>query len=296
MSMSPDSGTDDATPTEVPVIAQEPGSPSSDEPWQASLDAGLRSDPTIQRYKSLTDFGHAFMEQRRKISEKGLILPKDDASAEQVREAMTAIGCPETAEAYDLGDFKPPEGLPWDDSVVKEMLPAFHKAGLTSQQARIVVDEFASQNAARMGTLATMSTDVEKAWGEEIRQEFGQALPVKIEAAQKAFRAATEGNEEVAKELSEARLPSGGRLGEHPGFVKMMAQIGERMGESDIPGGKGGRVGARTPAEAEARLTSLRSDKEWMERWANPEMAGHKQAADEYMELIRQMEPEEATE
>jgi len=72
-------------------------------------------------------------------------LPGEDATDEEKASFYKAMGKPDTAEAYEFVDTKLPEGVKRDEALTKFTKELFHKADLTSAQAKIIQGGYEEQ-------------------------------------------------------------------------------------------------------------------------------------------------------
>lgn len=100
------------------------------------LDAELATALKAKNLGTQNDLARAYLNLEKKIGEKGLIPPAADASDEEKAAFYNALGRPESPDKYDLGDFKPPEGMPWSEKRQSTALEGMHKLGLTPDQVK----------------------------------------------------------------------------------------------------------------------------------------------------------------
>lgn len=279
-----------ATPEEV---APEPSSATatngSTPPaprWQDGLNADLRQNETLSRYKSLDELGKAHLEARAKLSEKGLVLPKPDAKPEAWDEVYTALGRPEAPDKYDLGDWKAPEIQGWEEGIQKEALAVMHQAGLSNAQAKAVLSWYGDKLGAAQGAISEQQAQVVKQWGEQVGRKWGQASEAKLDLANRTFE--TYFPPDVRDAIAGAVTRDGGPLAEHPAFLEAMASIGDHLAEHQLLGDKEPRQHAKTPEEASHELTSLQNDPAFRAAFADPRHPGFREAHERHDRLLRQ--------
>lgn len=274
-----------APTTTVPTPSPTPTPAPAAKSWRDDLDADYRQEPTLARYESVGSLAKAFLEQRKLISQKGVIVPGADATPEAINEFYTALGRPESADKYDLGDWKAPtQG--WDADFQTEAQQAFHAQGLTSKQVQGVLTWYAGKLQAEMGKAGEAEKATYARYGEELRKEFGTALDAKIDIADRAFR--TLFPKEVQDVIYGLRMPDGGMLGENPAFVRAMAMAGEPMAEHRLLGDKEPTQFSKTPDEAKAELQKLKGDKEFTRVLFDRRDPGHAAANERWLTLHKQ--------
>jgi hypothetical protein len=179
-------------------------------------------------------------------------MPKSDADQAAKDEFFNKLGRPESSDKYDFGEL--PENA--DSNFVDWARSAFHQNGLTDAQAKAVVagyNEFAEKQYEQMAEEATQALDGEK---EALKKEWGAAYDDNIARGKEAAREF--GLEAATLDAMEKSLG-------YSGVMKFMADIGSRIGEGGLVGeGDTTFGGSLTPAQAQARMDELRSDKTWM--------------------------------
>jgi len=151
-------------PTAPPVPAPGGGNgatpPAAPEAsWRDKLPVEMRNDPTLGRYKTEADLARAFIERNELIGKKGIIPPGKDAKPEEIAAFHEALGVPKNSDGYELADWRPPEGLPWNGELVPKMLDQFREAGIPKEAARKIIDGYAKiQGEAYQSTLTEMGT------------------------------------------------------------------------------------------------------------------------------------------
>ena len=186
-----------------------------------------------------------------------VVMPKDDAAPEEWSAYFDKLGRPKSAADYKL---PVPDGDTGEFSKVASSW--FHKAGVSAKQAEVLAQEWNAHNAS-----AQAASDA----------EFTQKSAIDIQDLQKAWGDKFEANAELARR---ARRESG--LSDEEGIAveralglkkaaEVFAKLGSQYAEAGFKGGDGQRATSfgATPAEAQARITALRNDKEWATRYIN---------------------------
>jgi hypothetical protein len=211
-----------------------------------------------------------------------VVLPKDDASPEEISAFRSKLGVPETPDGYKL---PVPQGQ--SDAFAKTAAAWMHEAGLTPKQAEAVAarwNEF-------QGTAAKAQAEALAKQGEadigNLRGEWGAAFDKNLEFSKRAAAQFIEGTPDQRGEVLtkiEQAIGTGAML-------KLFARIGEGLGEHRmVQNGDGGQIGVLTPAQARARIDALKSDKEWTKAY----MGGDKAKIAELTRLHEWAYPEAA--
>jgi hypothetical protein len=263
-----------ATAPAAPAAGE--GAPAAADP-RAWLPEEFRADPL---FKDIADpaalaksYGHA---ARMVGMDKGQVLRLPAEGDEAARaELFNRLGRPETPDKYEFPELP----APLVDGVEPAARETFHKLGLSAAQARGVMELYGGQVQAAEAARLARASELEAAVERDLRAEYGEAFDDKLHAANRAI--AEFGGKELGKLLTEARMPDGTRMGNHPLLVKAFAAAGARLAEpADLRGGSSGgsAQGALTPAEAQAELAALKGDREFFAARTNPRHADHAKA------------------
>ena len=204
------------------------------------------------------------------VKEKLLQVP-DDLGSKDMDAVWNRLGRPDAPDKY--GFKAQDEGF---DKWAKE---TFHKAGLTANQAKAVIENFEAFDK----QLATEAEGKFKAENElkvnDLKKEWGNAFQQNVNAAKAAAKQF--GLDEAMINKMEAAI----------GFapvMKMLQQIGAKVGEADFVGSSstngGVSKGILSPAQAQAKINELITNADWSSKYIN----GDVQAKNE-MERLSKM-------
>lgn len=182
-------------------------------------------------------------------------LPGADADEEALGKFYNALGRPESADQY--GFEMPDDGDAELDGWFRQTA---HKHGLSDAQAKGLYDEWNEMSGQRFDAIQQSLIDQGEADIKALQKEWGQGYDAQIDAGSRAARAL--GYDEAALSAMEEKLGTADML-------KLMANIGSKMGEDsfetgDISGGFG-----TTPAQAKAQMADLRLDQGFMDKYLN---------------------------
>lgn len=211
---------------DAPAAATPAAAPADD--WRATLPDDLKALPAAQKYATPADLLKGYVEAEKLIGRKGVAVPGENATAEEVAAYRTALGVPETPDAYGL---KAPEGIPpevWSDDSAKAFASEAHKLGLTPQQAQGLAGWWAGAMAQQVASMGLEADG--RPFEDVLREEWGGQFEAKMDLAKRAVREF--GADEQTLAAFEAK--AGGAA-----LVRMFARIGEKVGE-DKPAGMGG--------------------------------------------------------
>ncbi len=178
----------------------------------------------LGRYKSVDAISKAFREARQAAQNAGKpITLGDKATPEEVKAYREAYGIPDDAAAYPgdfRSDFKPSEA---DKAILGEFKSAMHSKNVPPQAAAAALEWYQDFAQAQQQELDSNLVKVAKETQSTLRAEWGGEYDGNIGAVQELMT--THLGKDGFGEMMEMRMMDGSRLQDHPGFVKMMAQI-----------------------------------------------------------------------
>lgn len=210
-------------------------------------------------------------------AEQVLRIPQD-GDVEGWAKARQQLGAPAEAGAYEV------PGLGEDETSAAygdAMRGAFHKAGLTQEQVDIVMgagNEFVA------GTETAAKEEYERAvtaQDNELKAEWGNGYDRQMAIGRNAAQR-LEFSEDVIDGIEKA-------VG-YAETVKLMAKLGEKMGEDKYVQGEGG-TGTYTPAQAKVAWNTFQSDPNNMKALLDKRHAGHASAMSKKAEIFAVMYP-----
>lgn len=198
----------------------------------------------------------------------------DKADKVELDQIYNKLGRPNDPKEYNI---PVPEGSPTD--MAEWARSVFHEAGLSQRQAQLVASKWNELGA------SLSEHDVQakqQAWKDQeakLRMEWGNAYDKYDSVAARTIDSLG---------LQEPQLAA---LRDSLGFdgaMKMLASIGEKLGESDFVSGEGGSTsGPMTPAQAVSRISQLQGDREWVAKY----IAGNAEARNEMERLMKMAYP-----
>lgn len=268
---NPTSPTDTGSSTAPPQGGSStPANPAPN--WLEGLGDETKGYIERKGFKSPADVVAAYQNSEKLISKIGgdwesvVKVPGKDATPEERQEFHKRLGVPESPDEYGL---QVPEGS--SGEFAKWAADHFHKANLTPDQANTLANSWneyvASQNeSAKQAAEQAVSTQVR-----ELKQEWGSTYDKNIATAQDAVKRLG-----VAPEQIDALQKVMG----FDGVMKFFQNIGTKTGEHTfVEGGKendAGGFGSMTPQQGQAELARLKSDKEFMQKYTEGDVAARK--------------------
>lgn len=149
------------------------------ENWADRLPENLKgAAPTVQQFKSLPE---VLTRLHELSSSPGVRVPGSGATAEEIAAFRSAIGAPETPDAYGLG--VKPEGFSgdWDEERGKTLAALLHKHAVPAAAAK----ELADLEVARLSKEAQEAKAYTDAQVAELRAEWGDGMGEQVAKAVK---------------------------------------------------------------------------------------------------------------
>jgi len=190
-----------------------------------------------------------------------LAMPAADATPEQMRSFYEKLGAPKEATGYEI---KIPEGVTADPGMLEFGKTAFHKAGLTPQQAQTVSDEWNTYAAKQQQTMTEQFTQQNDAELAALTSKWGDELNANKADGQRAMQALGLSAEAVAK--IEANVGSAA-------VVELLATLGKKTREGGFLSGTltydPNNPASMTKEQAAARIGELQNDTAFMAAYTN---------------------------
>jgi hypothetical protein len=269
---TPPAGDAPAAPAAVAPVApaaQAPATPpAGDAPATPPVTPPAGDAPVTDWRSSITDPDHLEFAKRiaspadavkvaldlRKANSAMIKVPGKDATAEDRAKFNKAIGVPETVEGYKFDIGREPTDadkaiqgnlakIALDNGIPANAMTALSKA----------VSELAGAQKAEENRVAVAAREANEA---SLRKEWGADYERNKTLATRAVQAFGEvkSHPEVI-EFFEKTMVNGQKLGDHPIMVRMLGNIGNRMGEGDFIGA----VGADQRGSLQTELNTIRA-------------------------------------
>lgn len=198
----------------------------------------------------------------------------DKADKTELDQIYAKLGRPNDPKEYNL---QVPEGQSREFAEWAQGI--FHEAGLSTRQAAAVTAKWNEYVQSMMDGENGSKQQALKDQEASLRNEWGSAYDKYDAVAANAIESL--GLKE--KELAALRDSLG-----FDGAMKMLAGIGEKMGEATYHTGEGRSAnGPMTPAQAVSKISSLQGDKEWVSKY----LAGNVEARAEMERLMKMAYP-----
>lgn len=209
-----------------------------------------------------------------------LVLPKDDATPEEIRAFHAKLGVPDKPDGY-MSLFKTPEAQ--NDPFNKEAAKWFHEIGIPPKQAEQLLGKWQSHAKATIDDqLAAFAQQSEADFG-KVTAAWGKDADANIELGK---RAAAQFIPAKTAEERQALLQKIERAIGTEMMLNMFAQVGKGLGEHQMVNGQSNGFGT-SPAQAQAKITALKSDPGWTKAY----LAGDKGKIAEMENLVKIAHP-----
>jgi len=238
-------------------------------------------DQPIGKYKTVGELAKGYSEAQKLIGAKGVILPGENAEAEEVDKFYKALGRPDNPDGYKFDELK---DLHPKLQITPEMEAGFraftHKHGLTQKQAAGIRQEYFSS----LSQALTKSDEATERGRQEaetkLRGEWGADYETKVKRTQNM----------IDKFGGNGARDAFGDLGNNPTVLRVLAAIADKFSEDNFT--LGGTRTEGSAADAKRKINEILSNPDHMFHKTGP---GHDEAVKDMLELnkIAYPEPEE---
>ena len=264
---------------DTPVPATDTPAPDAGVDFENTAIPETFKDSPVGKYKTVGELAKGYTEAQKLIGAKGVILPGEKATPEEVEKFYNTLGRPEKPDGYKLS---PLEKLHPELKITPESEAGFkalvHKHGLTAKQADGLYKEYfgmISQSLTKRdeGMLASKH-EAEKA----LRTDWGANYDKNLAGAKRL----------IDKFGGEGGREGFGDIGNNPKVLKTLANIAKQFSEDGFI--KGNDVKSSEVADAQKQLTAILLNKDHPYWKAG---AGHAEAVAEYARLQAIVTPNE---
>lgn len=218
--------------------------PAADD-WRASLPEDLKADQSLATFKNVAGLAKSYVETKRLVGQKGVRVPTDASTPEEIAEYRKALGVPDSPESYQITRPSVAANGGWDDEAEKAFLGVAHKAGIPPRAVQEVVTWYGSYLAQQIDAAQREAV----ALAQELRREWGANYDAMIGQATRAVK--EYGGDALAMLLEETGY------GRHPVFVRAFAKIGQDLVEHGAMQAEGYEL--LGPEETASRIASLQA-------------------------------------
>lgn len=251
---TPPSGTPAAAPAGTP--------PASNDTWYSGFEnADVRTWTQAKGFKDPAALAESAWNLEKLLGHeragRTVVIPGDDAPAEEVSAFRAKMGVPEKPDDY-MSVIKVPEGQP--DTFAKEAANWFHEAGIPPKQAALLAEKWNAYQAAGMQQQTEQqAAEASRVFGDVVAS-WGKDADANLELGKRAATQFIPAKDAAERQQILSKLE--GAIGTKA-MLEMFANIGRGLGEHKMhTNGDSGGMGM-SPAEAQAKINSLKADKVW---------------------------------
>lgn len=210
--------------------------------WSEQYGEQYGKDAAITRYKTFDDFvaGHKELEGKLGSAIQPLA---DNATDEQKRAYYTKLGCPEKVEGYEMIKPALPEGMAFDDELIKSATQYAHDNGIPKGVfeglAKMVIERQIAQIKQLTEAAAATQTQTFETATNELKGKWGAKYDESLEMANRFYD--LPGDDKVNKAFTDLMAEKG--LNNHPAVVEFFHEAYKLVKEGTIPAGGTGATG-----------------------------------------------------
>lgn len=203
--------------------------------WRAHFPEALRSDPTVQKYRTSADAAQALVHMQRMLG-SSIQKPKPDASPEERAKFFEQLGRPANANDYTYDKATHlPEGVTLDPEFERRLKERAFESGLTQEQYEADV-RFIGNWLVEAQRLAEGQKEQKRLDGlKELQRHFGGSTGRLRSEAISFFESLASGlfsdpgvGQQLAAEIEATDLAS------NPRFIAVFSEAWRRIGEGEL--------------------------------------------------------------
>jgi hypothetical protein len=239
----------------------------------------MRGEASLKLHKDVGSLAKSYLSAQKMIGADKIAIPGKNATPDDWKQVYTKLGLPESVEKYEVkveGQTNP--------ELLGKFKQVAHAAGILPSQAEKLLEFYGEINKNASDAIqAQQKTKLDEGIA-KLKTEWGEGWDNEVAAARAAKE--TFGDENFDKFLTENNLRS------HPEMIKFLNKVGKTLGEDTIRG-QGGGKGGMTPADAKAKIESLKGD--LTGPYYNGDHPNHKAAVAEVQKLYELAYPGQAS-
>ncbi len=260
--------------TTAPAVQSEQTTTEQPQSFVSSLPEDLQNEPSLQSINDVNQLAKGYVSAQRMVGADKIAVPTKNSTPDDWKEVYTKLGLPEDVKDYNVNYNLAENASP---EPVNGFLKVAHESGILPHQAQAILDYYTGLETDSAKS-AEASVELAKSNNEtELRKEFGLAYQEKINAANEVFKTF------FAKDIANVKLDDGTPVGNHPGFIKALAEMSKNFSEDSIKAGQES-TGNLTPNEAINEINKIMGDKN--HPYHLKEHPGHDAAVKEMSDLF----------
>jgi len=235
----------------APVSDTAPDAIPQTQLWHETLSDEFKNSKNISKYNSLDEMLRGHENLSKKIGEKNLEMPGEDASTADWDKFYSKIGRPDSVDGYSEyspemvvdGEGNEIPAFEFDKAQLSDVQKKLHGKGINDSQMQAIMSTYAEiSTQAQNDAIDMMDHQAKQAQG-ELQREFGD----KYEAKMRSIGAIAE-----TLGIKDTLIENG--LGNNLQVIRMLDQLGSKIGESNITGDARGAAGG-----FESRMAALKA-------------------------------------
>lgn len=244
------------------------------------LPADLRDHPSMSDINDFEALAKSYVHSQSMLGRDRIEAPNDKWEDSDWGKFYDSLGRPEAPDGYSLAKNEAFNAVDPNNVLRDSLLPAMHNAGLSEAQANDLASAWV--NMTQVGTQQLQENQAKQLsqTQADLKEEWGNAYEARLEAANEA---ATEIFGTDLETFRTQKLDDGTYLGDNGFVVRMLAHLGDSIGEGALP--RGNSRATLTPDEAQSELRSIESDSEMYEAWMNRDHPRHQEVLKRRMQL-----------
>jgi len=155
--------------------------------WHDSLPEELKNDKSLTKFKDVPSLAKSYLEAQKTTSKalnaKGVIIPGENATPEEISEYRKALGVPATADGYELESPTLPEGMVVDEAKAKKLAEIAHSKGISKEAFQELakaynaeqIAAFEAQKQEQAQKIIDATAEMKKEWGRNFEKNLAQS-------------------------------------------------------------------------------------------------------------------------
>lgn len=201
----------------------------------------------LDKFDSPEKLANGYIELEKHASrlknEKGLVVPGENATSEQIAEFNRGIGVPDAPDGYELDVPEFPEGMIYNEERANKFSALAHSVGIPKAAFQALVKAFNEDQVAEFEAQATAGKDFREKSTAEMKKEWGVDYGVNLARADSVISPI------FGDEFKQLLTDTG--FNNHPAVIKGLFKVATIVGEHALVLGDGKRqdVGPLTDAK-----------------------------------------------
>jgi hypothetical protein len=232
---------------------QDPNAPVPE--WINALPDDMRSEESITSLRKFKpaegeelvpmplSVAKSYRELEQKFGSNHIVIPGQDAAAEEWNPVYTALGRPETVDGYGFQKPDWPEGLEYSEDITRAYAAKAHELGMSKAQARGIFDWFNDHTLDNFNAMNKTAADFEAATEAELRKEWGTQYDANMKKCRMVGNSI--GGTDFMKFLQVTGLEN------DPRIIRFLYGISTRVSEATLLDGTELPLDGRIPTKAE---------------------------------------------